>query len=100
MKSYFSKSSRIEKDDNSILTDLAKTRCALETAYAGFDNATDPDLIDCYIYELNAVSKRYKYLLGQAAAMNTAANTPKEETVSEKPPLSLFSSARHLLQQL
>ena len=76
MKSYFSRSSHIEKDDNSILTDIAKTRCALETAYAGFDNATDPDLIDCYIYEVNAVHKRYKYLLHEAAKMNLQPQHP------------------------
>ena len=58
MKSYFSKSSHVEKEDNSILSDIAKTRYALETAYAGFDNATDPDLIDCYIYEVNAIQKQ------------------------------------------
>lgn len=50
-----------------IREELAMTRYALENAYAGFDNATDPDLIDCYIYELNAVMKRYKYLLQKAA---------------------------------
>lgn len=47
--------------------ELIMARHALENAYAGFDNATDPDLIDCYIYELNAVMKRYKYLLQKAA---------------------------------
>lgn len=98
MKSYFSKSSHIANDDNSILTDLAKTRYALETAYAGFDNATDPDLIDCYIYELNAVQKRYKYLLGQAAAMNadTQKSSP-QEALNEKPSVSLM---RHALCKL
>lgn len=65
MKSFFSKSSYVDKEDNSILNDIAKTRYALETAYAGFENATDPDLIDCYIYEVNAVQKKYKYLLRQ-----------------------------------
>ena len=40
-------------------------------AYCGFDNVTDPDLIDCYIYEVNAVLKRYKYLLEQAAKLNS-----------------------------
>ena len=34
--------------------------------YANFDNATDPDLIDCYIYQLNSEQKRYKYLLQKA----------------------------------
>lgn len=50
-----------------IREELIQTRHALENAYSGFDNATDPDLIDCYIYEVNAVMKRYKYLLEQAA---------------------------------
>lgn len=46
----------------SLQENIEKTRYALEIAYAGFDNATDPDLIDCYIYEVNALLKRYKYL--------------------------------------
>ena len=62
MKSHFSQSTYVDDGKNSILNDIAKTRFALETAYAGFDNATDPDLIDCYIYEVNAIQKRYKYL--------------------------------------
>ena len=28
---------------------------------------TEPDLIDCYIYEVNSVLKRYKFLMEQAA---------------------------------
>ena len=59
-----------EQQMNSILADLDKTRRALEDAYAGFDNVTDPDLIDCYIYEVNSVLKRYKFLLEQAAKIN------------------------------
>lgn len=62
-----------------ILEDLEKTRYELETAYSGFDNVTDPDLIDCYIYEVNAVMKRYRYLLNQAAALTPL---PEEETFS------------------
>ncbi len=47
--------------------DIEKTRYALEIAYAGFDNAIDPDLIDCYIYEVNSLLKRYSYLTALAA---------------------------------
>ncbi|HKM34283.1 MAG TPA: DUF2508 family protein [Lachnospiraceae bacterium] len=50
----------------SLQEDIKKTRYALEIAYAGFDNATDPDLIDCYIYEVNALLKRYTYLTSLA----------------------------------
>lgn len=42
---------------------IEKTRYALEIAYAGFDNAVDPDMIDCYIYQVNSLLKRYTYLL-------------------------------------
>ena len=90
MKSYFSKSSHVDKEDNSILNDIAKTRYALETAYAGFENATDPDLIDCYIYEVNAVQKRYKYLLQEAAKMNIASETPKSDDLYEKSSIPLM----------
>lgn len=62
-----------------ILEDLEKTKYELETAYCGFDNVTDPDLIDCYIYEVNAVMKRYRYLLNQAAALTPL---PEKETAT------------------
>lgn len=56
----------VELRKPSIREELIQTRRALEIAYSGFDNVTDPDLIDCYIYEVNSVMKRYKYLLEQA----------------------------------
>ena len=55
--------------EESLRLDLAKTKWELENAYAGFDYVTDPDLIDCYIYELNAAMKRYKYLLEKYEAL-------------------------------
>lgn len=76
-----------ELQRNSILADLEKTRCALENAYAGFDNVTDPDLIDCYIYEVNSVLKRYKFLLEQAAKINLL---PEEELHPESPVSALI----------
>ena len=97
MKSHFSQSTYVDDGKNSILNDIAKTRFALETAYAGFDNATDPDLIDCYIYEVNAIQKRYKYLLQEAAKMNLAADTPKTTDLCEEPADSPWSSGRELL---
>jgi len=42
---------------------IEKTRQALEITYAGFDYAVEPDLIDCYIYQMNALQRRYKHLL-------------------------------------
>lgn len=77
MKMFFSQSSRVNRtltekeiERNALLSDLEKTKKALEIAYAGFDNVTEPDLIDCYIYEVNSVMKRYKFLLEQATALS------------------------------
>lgn len=52
-----------------LLSDIEKTQHALEIAYSGFDNVTDPDLIDCYIYEIDSALKRYRFLLQQAERM-------------------------------
>ena len=68
----------------SLLKDIEKTRSALEIAYLGFDNATDPDLIDAYIYEVNATLKRYKYLLEQAAKLKLL----PESTLYQEPSVS------------
>lgn len=68
MKTYYSQSfytsgnMDIHFSVPSLREDLEKTRTALEIAYAGFDNAVDPDMVDCYIYEINALLKRYKHL--------------------------------------
>lgn len=52
-----------------LLSDISQTQRALEIAYSGFDNVTDPDLIDCYIYEIDSALKRYRFLLQQAQRM-------------------------------
>ena len=53
-------------DEKYLVQEINSTNAALAAAYSNFDNATDPDLIDCYIYQLNSEQKRYKYLLQKA----------------------------------
>ena len=48
-----------------LMQEIEKLQQALETANSNFENVCDPDLIDSYIYEINALSFRYKYLLRQ-----------------------------------
>ena len=43
--------------------DIERTLWALETAQNHFEQATEPSLIDCYIYELKAAHLRYQFLL-------------------------------------
>lgn len=48
-----------------LMQEIESLQQALETANSNFENVCDPDLIDSYIYEINALSFRYKYLLRQ-----------------------------------
>lgn len=60
--------------DDLLLNEINKTKLALESANSNFENVTDPDLIDCYIFEVNAVQKRYKFLLRQTKEMDSTSN--------------------------
>lgn len=73
-----------ERDNDSLLREeMKKALLTLQSAYSGFDNATDPDLIDCYIFEVNSALKRYRYLLHQAQILHP------EEDMSEDMPQNL-----------
>lgn len=68
------KKAPVETEDFStrqqLLSDLHQTKNALDLAYSNFENVVDPDLIDCYTYEIYSVQKRYKFLLEQARQMD------------------------------
>ena len=42
---------------------LERTRVLINQAYAGYNGTDDPDLIESYVYEINALQARYAYLL-------------------------------------
>lgn len=46
-----------------LIRQIEDLKQSLETANSNFEYASDPDLVDSYIYEMNAISFRYKYLL-------------------------------------
>lgn len=71
----------------SLQDSIEKTRLALEFAYAGFDNATDADLIDSYIYEINALQKRHAHLVALAASQPQ----PEAQSDSHSPIRALVS---------
>lgn len=90
MKMYFGKTNAAnrtitEKEirRNALLSDLEKTKRALEIAYSGFDNVTEPDLIDCYIYEVNAIMKRYNFLMEQADLLTLGTDSPQGPLIAE-----------------
>ena len=48
-----------------LMQEIESLQQVLETVNSNFENVCNPDLIDSYIYEINALSFRYKYLLRQ-----------------------------------
>lgn len=54
-----------------LMREIETLQQSLETANSNFENVSDPDLIDSYIYEMNAISFRYKYLLKQMRNMES-----------------------------
>lgn len=43
--------------------ELAQTKGAIDCAQINFEQALDPAMVDCYIYEWKAAQLRYQFLL-------------------------------------
>lgn len=63
MLRFFQSEKTNDKHYALLMSDLHQTAQDLQDAYRNLENVVDPDLIDCYIYELNSVQMRYKFLL-------------------------------------
>ncbi len=57
-------------DENNLLQEIRIAKNALEASYSNFQQATEPELIDCYIYMINANQLRYKFLISRARQIN------------------------------
>lgn len=51
--------------DSSLLIDLNDTKKKIDTLLQHLNYQTDPDLIDCYAYQLKGAYMQYKFLLKQ-----------------------------------
>ena len=69
------KKNDLAKKRRLLMDDITKTRQAREIAYINFQNVSDPDLIDCYIYEINSADLRYKYLINQIRKLSVTETT-------------------------
>ena len=57
-------------DEKYLIYELTQSKNALDAAYSCFENATEPDIIDSCIYQVNSAQIRYKFLLEKAKAAN------------------------------
>lgn len=62
----FKKNSQRAVVDYALQEEMERVKAQMDDAYSNFQNAVDPDLIDCYIYESQAAWKRYHFLMKQA----------------------------------
>lgn len=59
----------LEEERRTLLEGMRQTKRSINQAYAGFNTTRDPDLIDAYVFEINALQARYSYLLRQIRAL-------------------------------
>ena len=52
-----------EEERRELMQSLSHTRTLINQAYGGFNNASDSDLIESYVFEINSLHARYNYLL-------------------------------------
>ena len=67
---------RQEKPSDEVLEiekSLQETKILIAQAYAGFNSAADQELVESYVYEIQALQARYSYLLRQRKAYDVSA---------------------------
>ena len=52
-----------QKERQELKRSLDHTRTLINQAYGGFNSTCDSDLIESYVFEINALQARYNYLL-------------------------------------
>lgn len=57
---------------------LQETRTLIAQAYAGFNAVADGELVESYIYEIQALQARYSYLLRRRKALDGPLPLPLE----------------------
>ena len=57
------------RERRELMCALSQTRTLLNQAYGSFNTTCDSDLIESYVYEINALQARYNYLLRRFKAL-------------------------------
>ena len=53
----------LQKERQELQRSLHSTRALIQQAYSSFNSTCDTDLIESYVFEINALQSRYNYLL-------------------------------------
>lgn len=76
-------------DEMYLLDEIRLAQNAMDSAYSNFEQATEPDLIDCYIYMINATTTKYKFLINRAKSLNLRGYQENISSISEQTSLNL-----------
>lgn len=89
------KQKKTPKRETFLKKSLLEAQKSLENAYTGLDAVDDPDMIDSYIYELNAAYLRYSIILRDMRELNLTSDeehqTPQTDPADHFPTLDLAS---------
>lgn len=61
-----------EEERRELMQSLSRTRALISQAYGGFNNTSDSDLIESYVFEINSLHARYNYLLRRVKELEDA----------------------------
>lgn len=61
-----------EEERRELLRSLSHTRTLINQAYGGFNTTSDSDLIESYVFEINALQARYNYLLRRVKSLEAS----------------------------
>lgn len=64
--------SEMWQERQELLEGLDRTKILINQAYACFNRENDPDLIESYVFEINALQRRYSYLLRRVREIERA----------------------------
>lgn len=76
------------EERRSLLHNLQETKRELDWAQLGFDQAVDSDLIEFYLFEINALRARHTYLLRRVKALENPGVSTPSRLAQESPPLA------------
>ncbi|MCI8913186.1 MAG: DUF2508 family protein [Lawsonibacter sp.] len=61
-----------DEERRELMRSLSHTRTLINQAYGGFNSASDSDLIESYVFEINSLQARYNYLLRRVKELEGA----------------------------
>ncbi len=68
-----------QEERQALLEGLERTKILIHQAYSCFNRESDPDLIESYVFEINALQSRYSYLLKRVRELEEPELLPAAE---------------------